>query len=198
MQQENITQTDIEEKEPSYTFNIDGNEREYSIEEIKDLMQKGFNYQLVSDDYQRVLNMAQAEGSSVGEYLSRLEEKRIAERREELLNKCGDSELAEYVLNLEAAASANKDADFDELREYFPQIKDKSELPLEVTCAAKLKGTRLLDEWLRYRQRKQSELSAVRSKQKSGQESSIGSQREHITADYDPAKLQFIKGVWGK
>ena len=198
MQQENINATELQEKEPSYIFDIDGNEREYSPEEVKDLMQKGFNYQLVCEDYERVLKMAQAEGSSVGEYLNQLEEKRISKRREELLNKCGDSELAEYILELEAAASSNTNSDFEELREYFPKIKDKSELPLEVVSAAKLKGTRLLDEWLRYRHKKQNELSAVRSKQKSGQDSSIGSQREHITADYDPAKLQFIKGVWGK
>lgn len=198
MQQENINATELQEKEPSYIFDIDGNEREYSLEEVKDLMQKGFNYQLVCEDYERVLKMAQAEGSSVGEYLNQLEEKRISKRREELLNKCGDSELAEYILELEAAASSNTNSDFEELREYFPKIKDKSELPLEVVSAAKLKGTRLLDEWLRYRHKKQNELSAVRSKQKSGQDSSIGSQREHITADYDPAKLQFIKGVWGK
>lgn len=198
MQQENINVDNVEEKEPSYILNIDGDEREYSIDEIKDLVQQGYNYQLISDDYERVRKMAQLDGGSVGEYLTRLEEKRISERREELLEKCGDAEFAEYILNLETAASANTDADFQELKSYFPQIKDKNELPLEVINAAKLKGTRLLDEWLRYRHKKQSELSALKAKQKSVKQSSVGSQREHITADYDPTKLQFIKGVWGK
>ena len=198
MQQENIDVNNIEGKEPSYILDINGNEREYSIDEIKDLVQKGLNYQLVSDDYERVRKMAQLEGGSVGEYLTRLEEKRMSERREKLLEKCGDAEFAEYILNLEIAASANTDADFEELKSYFPHIKNKNELPTEVTTAAKLKGTRLLDEWLRYRHKKQNELSNLKAKQKLGQQSSVGSQREHIAADYDPTKLQFIKGVWGK
>ena len=50
----------------------------------------------------------------------------------------------------------------------------------------------------RYRHKKQMEISVFKDNEKLANNSSIGSQREHISADFDPAKLEFINGIWGK
>ena len=175
-----------------------GTEREFNLEEMEELAKKAYTYELIIEDWNKVKAMAQTEDKSVSEYLDALRAGRIDKRRSELLEKGADEQLADYILSLENTNDLKSNGFFDEVVEYFPKIKDISELPECVVEAAKLKGSRLLDEWLRYRHKKQMELSAFKDYEKSVANSSIGSQKEHITADFDPAKLQFIKGVWGK
>ena len=193
---ENVTPASAEEL--SVKIDFDGEERSYSISEIKVLAQKGLDYGLIIGDYERIKQMARQNDKNVSEYLSFLEAQRFEARRAELLEKCGDEELAGYILNLESECNTFDNRSFKELKEYFPNITDISELPECVVNSAKVKGSSIVDEWLRYRHKKQMRLSALNNLEASAANSSIGSQREHIAADYDPAKLQFIKGIWGK
>ena len=198
MQQNEENSLKEQAEEITVRLDLGGEERDYRIEELTELAKKGYNYDLISSDWERVKSMAFADGKSVGEYLSSLCENQTSNRRKELIEKCVDEELAEYILNLEASATKNNDCFFGEVLDYFPKIKDISELPLCVVESAKVKGSRILDEWLRYRHKKQTEMSAFKDFEKLTSNSSIGPQREFISADYDPAKLQFIKGIWGK
>lgn len=198
MQQNDEKAVDTKAEEITVKLDFFGEEQDYSLEEVKELAKKGYNYDLISNDWERLKNMAFSEGKSVCEYLNYLSESKTQTRRKELVEKCADEELAEYVLNLENKSQSNNDNFFGEMSEYFPKIKDISELPLCVVENAKIKGSRILDEWLRYRHKKQIEMSAFKNLEKLANESSIGPQREFVSADYDPAKLQFIKGIWGK
>ena len=198
MQQNEENSLKKQAEEITVTLDLGGEERDYKLQELTELAKKGYNYDLISSDWERVKSMAFADGKSVGEYLSSLSENQTSIRRKELIEKCVDEELAEYILNLEASSTKNNDCFFGEVLDYFPKIKDISELPLCVVENAKVKGSRILDEWLRYRHKKQTEMSAFKDFEKLTSDSSIGPQREFISADYDPAKLQFIKGIWGK
>lgn len=198
MQQIKDNDTKPQSEEIIVKLDLGGDERDYKLDEIKELAQKGYNYDLISSDWERVKSMAFAEGKSVCEYLSSLSEDKYNARRKELVEKCADEELAEYVLGLETANKLKNDNFFGEVCEYFPKIKDISELPLCVVENAKIKGSRLLDEWLRYRHKKQIQMSAFKDLETLTTNSSIGPQREFVSADYDPTKLQFIKGIWGK
>lgn len=198
MQQNDENSLKQQAEEIIVRLDLGGEERDYQLHELTELAKKGYNYDLISSDWERVKTMAFADGKSVGEYLSFLSENQTSARRKELIEKCVDEELAEYILNLESSSTKNNDCFFSEVLDYFPKIKDISELPLCVVEKAKVKGSRILDEWLRYRHKKQAEMSAFRDFEKLTSDSSIGPQREFVSADYDPTKLQFIKGIWGK
>lgn len=198
MQQSEENSLKEQAEEITVRLDLGGEERDYKLDELTELAKKGYNYDLISSDWERVKTMAFADGKSVGEYLNSLCEKQASIRRKELIEKCADEELADYVLSLENSATKNNDYFFYEVLDYFPKIKDISELPLCVVENAKAKGSRILDEWLRYRHKKQAEMSAFKDFEKLTSDSSIGPQREFVSADYDPAKLQFIKGIWGK
>ena len=94
--------------------------------------------------------MAALEEKSVSEFVEMLKTQKLEARRQELLEKCGgDKDLAEHFLNLEQGNSKN-DGGFEEVKNYFSEIKDEEDLPWEVLEKSRLKGTKLLDEYLRY------------------------------------------------
>lgn len=197
MQKQNGLQ---EKKTDELTVRLDfgGTQREFTHEEIAELAKKAYSYEQISGDWDRVKTMALSEGKSVCEYLDSLSEIRINKRRSELLEKGADEQLISYILDLEKEKMSTDKGFFDEVSEYFPKIKDISDIPECVVESARVKGSRLVDELLRYRHKKQMEISILKDLEKSAINSSIGPQREHISADIDPAKLQFIKGIWGK
>jgi hypothetical protein len=106
--------------------------------------------------------------------------------------------LADYILGLEEKNSSKTDAAFIEVQRYFPNIKNIDEIPSEVFKAASVKGSNLLNEYLRYLQLAKLTLKAFEKNNIEAKLASVGSQREAISQDFDPAKLQFIKGIWNK
>ena len=189
-----------QEKTDELTVRLDfgGAEREFTLEEISELAKKAYSFEQISSDWDRVKNMALSEGKSVCEYIDALSEDRLNKRRSELLDQGADEQLISYILELEKGKSVTNDSFFNEVLEYFPKIKTISELPECVVESARIKGSRIVDELLRYRHKKQMEISALKDLEKSATNSSIGPQRERISADIDPTKLQFINGIWGK
>ena len=178
---------------------LDGKECRLNAEEAAALAQKGFDYEAIKDDYERIKELALSDGHSVGEFLSLIETQRLNKRRAELLDKCaGNAELADYILLLEAKKKKITDYGLKEVKEYFPSISSIEELPQEVVERSRLRGSSLLDELLRYRHKKSEAQKGLKRAESSASASSVGSQREYIVGDYDPAKLQFIKGIWGK
>ena len=173
--------------------------KQIPLEEAIALCQKGMKFDLISEELSRLKNLAATENLSTSDYLTMLENNKQQARRESLMQKCGgDSSLADYILKLEGVSAEDSLGNFEEVKKYFPEIKSKSELPEAVTAASELKGSSLLDELLRYRLKNQRNIDKLNKNKQDADFASIGSQRETGAADYDPAKLQFIKGLWNK
>ena len=76
------------------------------------------------------------------------------------------------------------------------EITDINELPDEVVDASRLRGSSVLDEYLRYRRRE--EIKTLREMQNmtDAARSSMGAQSNHAAPD-NPERNLFIKALWG-
>ena len=165
-------------------------------DEAAALAQKGMKFDMISADFERLRTLAAKEGHSIGDYISELERRRNATRLEELTQKCGgDTALAEHILSLEQGAAENDS--LAELQEHFPEIRKIDMLPEEVVEAARLKGTALLDEYLRHRLRAAKNRRCERENSAAAAGASIGSQRQS-GAPQNPERNEFIRALWGR
>lgn len=164
------------------------------VSEAAVLAQKGLKFESIEEDYGNLKKIASSSGKSVAQFLLELEKSEALKRKEELTEKCGgNEEMADYVLGLEKGRE--EICGFEELQREFPEIKDISSLPQSVVENAQIKGTLLLDEYLRYRhtEKKNARKSAANSA--SAENSSIGSQTDR-RGGTDPEALEFLKGLW--
>ena len=169
-----------------------------SIDEAGTLAGKGMKYDLIAADYGLLRELAAEKGLSVGAYLDAVLEEKGEKRKSELLEKCGgDEELAGHILTLEKGNSPAKKDGFEELKQHFPEIKTAEDLPDEVTERAALRGTVLLDEYLRYRLRCERELCDAKDTMKRAEASSVGSQKQPA-AGKAAASAEFLRGIWGR
>lgn len=167
-----------------------------TLTEAGNLAQKGMKFDMISSDYERIKVLANENGSGVSDYLTALERQRKEERIKSLTERCGgNEELAQHIMELEGSVSNSKNNGFDELCENFPEIKELEDVPDEVLEKAKLKGTNLLDEFLRYRMLMEREKNEIARSYANGKNSTIGSQSsatlKNASAD------GFLKGLWG-
>lgn len=168
-----------------------------TVPQAAELAQKGMKFDMIRADHERLCALAAAEGKSVSGFIDALENSKKLSRRDEILEICGgNEEFAEHIISLEQNAKCD-DNGLDELREFFPEFDSEEKLPEQVTQAARLKGTRLLDEYLRYRlQEKRNRMTAEKSR-KMAEFSTTGSQRRYGT-DSDPVNIEFLRGIWQK
>ncbi len=199
-------QTDNTSKESAETMPQNGNEitvpikynketKLLDLETAAQLAQKGMKYEAVKDDYELLKKLALKENKSVPEYLNTLSAKHLEDRKNELTEKCGgNGEIAEHIMELE---NAHKDIDngFSELSVMFPEFKTEEDLPRSVLERAKLRGTLLLDEYLRYMLDNERKLKANADNQKRAEKSSLGSQLNRSGA-VNPETEEFLKGLW--
>lgn len=163
-------------------------------ENVRELIKKGMKFDIISDDYARLKGLASDEGQSVSELLTALEGKRLDKRKSELTEKCGgNGEMAEYILGLEGASRDT--TGFDELKKEFPEIKVLEELPGSVIEKAELRGTRLLDEYLRYLHNLQKNADKALKNSLLADKMSIGSQTDR-SGGINPETVEFLKGLW--
>ena len=138
--------------------------------------------------------MALRENKSIPLYIAELDRRYNEEKKQSLTEKCGgNEEIAEHILSLENEKKAGDG--FDELTSAFPEIKSKKNLPREVLDNAELKGTLLLDEYLRYQLSQKRNAQTVARKQREGEKSSTGSlinRRDSQTSETE----EFLKGLW--
>lgn len=199
MENEEKVLTEKDENTSSLSLVLEGEEKTFTPEQIAGFIEKSERFDLIDSEYNRLKGMADKASLSVEEFLNSLENKDKESRRTTLLQKCsGDEELADYILGLEEKNSSKTDAAFIEVQRYFPNIKNIDEIPSEVFKAASVKGSNLLNEYLRYLQLAKLSLKAFEKNNIEAKLASVGSQREAISQDFDPAKLQFIKGIWNK
>ncbi len=170
--------------------------RELNLEDAAMLAQKGLKYDMISSDYERLKNLAGSEAISVSELLNRFEKGREEKRLEQIEEKCGgDKDFARHILELEQKSS--KSDPIKEINEYFPSIKDISQLPQCVIDKSLERGSNLLDEYLRYRAAENLKKKENTTNFNAARNSSIGSQK-NSGFNSDIESDEFIRGIWGE
>ena len=168
--------------------------RNLTLEEATTLAQKGLKFESIEKEYNLLKQLALRENKSIPLYIAELDRRYNEEKKQSLTEKCGgNEELAEHILSLENEKKAGDG--FDELTSAFPEIKSKENLPREVLDNAELKGTLLLDEYLRYLLSQKRNAQTVARKQREGEKSSTGSlinRRDSQTSETE----EFLKGLW--
>jgi hypothetical protein len=153
-------------------------------------------YECVCRDYERLRALAAQENAAVPAFLTQLEQEKAAQRRERLLAECGgNEELAERILRLETPTAP--DDGFAELQAQFPKMDSPEKLPESVREAAAARGTRLLDEYLRYRLLEHRRRESAERQRRRSEAASIGPQREYAPATA-PENAAFVQGVWSR
>lgn len=168
--------------------------RNLELNEAAELAQKGLKFEAIAADYENLRRIASESGKSVSEFLCALEQDSREARKKELLEKCGgNEEMADYILSLEK--NPEEGLGFEELKAEFPEIKDISDLPESVAENAKLKGTLLLDEYLRYRHNAKKNARKAAAQSENALAASIGSQTDR-RGGISPETAEFLKGLW--
>ncbi|MBR6533392.1 MAG: hypothetical protein IKT44_03090 [Clostridia bacterium] len=167
------------------------------LQKVSELAQKGMKFDVISKDYDELKGLAKAEGKSVGEFIQALKSQKNAIRENEILEKCGgDRQFAEHILQLENGTKAESNG-LSELLENFPKIKSLEDLPESVVESAQLKGTLLLDEYLRYLHRQQLAARQSVKSQLKAEQSAMGSLLNKRGAQ-NPETTEFLRGLWQK
>lgn len=185
-----------EPQEITVPVKFNGQLKNLTVGEASLLAQKGMKFDLIKEDFELLKNLAKRKNKSIPEYLQALKQGEIDSRKNELLEKCGgDTELAEKISELEERENGNAFDSFAEVKKFFPKIENEDSLPREVVESSKLKGTLLLDEYLRYllAQKRRQEKS-IKSKEEA-EKSSVGSQFNRKNS-LSPESEEFIKGLW--
>ena len=164
------------------------------LKEAAALAQKGLKFEAIADDFAALKSLAAKRGHSVSEYIAELSRQNEENRRQELTEECGGNEkMADYVMQLEK--SGEESDDFKELNAEFPEIKSIADLPAAVVENAELRGTKLLDEYLRYRLTEEREAKTDALKQKNAENLSLGSLTDR-KGGINPETAEFLKGLW--
>ncbi len=170
--------------------------KKISLEEAATLAQKGMKYEIICKDYEALKALATEDGKSVAEYLEHLKNAKLQSRRNELLEKCGgDTDLAEHFLSLEQAVKKETENDFNEVKKYFPAIKEIEQLPEEVVESSRLKGSSLLDEYLRYLLNEKVKQRKAEEEIQKADKKSMGS-LQNKNGGISPEAVEFLKGLW--
>lgn len=170
--------------------------KELTLLEATEFAQKGLKFDLIFEDYENLKRLSKAAGKSVPEFLSILETELQDKRRKELSEKCGgNEEIAEHIIELEKNANSENNSGLGEIKKYFPEIKGEEDLPDSVVISVKLRGTLLLDEYLRYLLNQKIYLEQMAKIQKNAQNASVGSQLNRKNG-ITPEAAEFLKGLW--
>ena len=190
---ENTAEVPDDNKTISVKFNKEV--KEISLEEAKELAQKGMKFNAVSEILERLKSLSADEGKSVLEYIAALEKKAMLKRTESLIDSCSNKEeLLELITN----RGFDRKPDvlgFDELQSAYPELDDISKVPEEVLENANLHGRNLFDEYLRYLFEKSKREEKI--KKTLADNKSIGSQSKKDDGSFDPVGSRFLKGLWG-
>lgn len=175
---------------------FNGEMKNLTVDEASLLAQKGMKFDSIKNDFEQIKKLARTHGKSIPEFIQAMKQNETELRRKELLQKCsGDTELVDKITALEEKESEISFDSFNEVKEFFPKIQNVEALPEQVVENARLKGTLLLDEYLRYllAQKRRQEKS-IKS-QAEAEKLSIGSQFNQ-NAPVSLESEEFIKGLW--
>ena len=168
-----------------------------TLEEVSSLAEKGMKFDIIVKDYEKLTALANKRGISVSKLIDIIGEEDVKLRKAQLLEECaGNEKIAEHILNLETKSGENND-DMEELREYYPQFENIEQLPDAVIEAVKLKGTKPLDEYLRYCLQEERVRKEHEKNRRAAEDSGIGPQHRTGAAK-DPVNAEFLRGIWNK
>ena len=168
-----------------------------SLEEAGELAQKGMKFEAISDELAVLKQLAAQSGQTVMQFLNSIKKQNDADAVNSLMEKCGDDTvLADKVTKLFSKRDEENDG-FSEVQKYFPEIKNRDDLPESVLDNAKLLSRPLLDEFLRYRLLQEKAVKENLFSQQRGRLSSTGSQINK-TGGETPETTEFLKGLWRK
>ncbi len=167
------------------------------ITRASELAQKGMKFETLSEELELLKQLASESKKTIKQYLSDLKQQKNEAFRDSLIEKCGDDvNLANEVLRL-YEKKAETDDGFLEIQKNFPEIKSRKDLPESVLENAKLCGSNLFDEFLRYRFLQEKAVKDNVLSQQKGIASSAGSQLNKTRGD-NPEAAEFLKGLWRK
>ena len=167
------------------------------ITRASELAQKGMKFETISEELELLKQLASESKKTIKQYLSDLKQQKNEALRDSLIEKCGDDvNLANEVLRL-YEKKAETDDGFLEIQKNFPEIKSRKDLPESVLENAKLCGSNLFDEFLRYRFLQEKAVKDNVLSQQKGIASSAGSQLNKTRGD-NPEAAEFLKGLWRK
>ena len=188
--------TPLETPEITVPIKFNKEIKEIPLSEASALAQKGMKFDLISEEYKTLKNLSQKNNKSIKEFLEDLKLENYNKRAKELCEKCGgDEALAQHILNLENNGETENINGFDELKSYFKNIKKVEDLPDAVIDAARLKGSLLLDEYLRYLLIQKREKENAVNISRFSKDASIGSQLNR-KSNITPEASEFLKGLW--
>lgn len=171
------------------------NSPNYTDGELAEIYKKAQEYDVIIDDYNTLLLLSRESGLSIPELISLVKKAQLNERLSELKDQCnGNEELAQHIIDLETNSSAQPD-DFAELKNYFPKFSEKNQLPESVTESARLRGTLLLDEYLRYLLKENLKTKAAIKEQELRDRASTGSLTNRKN-EINPEAAEFLRGLW--
>lgn len=169
--------------------------KQLDLETAASLAQKGMKYDAIKENYDELLNLAIKSGKSVPQYLNDLKSLEFTERVNYLTEKCGgDSSLAEHIAKIEFAGRKYNNG-FDELKACFPKFKTIEDVPEDILENAKLNGTLLLDEYLRYRLNNERNSKEAKANIEKSEKLSLGSLINRKGAE-SPETEEFLRGLW--
>ncbi len=167
-----------------------------TLQQASELAQKGKKFEAVSGELEDLKELAELKGQSLSQFVASLKAERSIKRQAELTEKCGgDEQLAQHIIELESGKKGTETAGFEELKVFFPQFDSPEDLPEEVLQSASLKGSLLLDEYLRYMLKEKMLSKEIENNQKIAEKNSIGSQLNRSRA-LNPEAAEFLKGLW--
>ena len=194
---ENTQVTDLPESETNeITVPVKFNKeiKELSLEDASTLAQKGLKFEAIEKDFATLKDLAAKENKSVPTFISELGARYNETKKKSLIEECGgNEEIAERILTLENEGKSQDG--LEELKDAFPEIKSYEDLPESVLENAKLKGTLLLDEYLRYLLGQNKILKAAAQKQKENELSSTGP-LVNLKGANNPETEEFLRGLW--
>ena len=191
------TDTTPENEEISIPVKYNKQTINLNFQKAQELAQKGMKFDAIFKDYEMLKELATGEKMSVSEFVNKIKEQTIDKKKSELLEKCGgDESFAQHIMQLESEVNTSLGG-FEELKENFPEIESIENLPECVVENAKLKGTLLLDEYLRYRHAQSMAVKQSLLKQQKAKQSSTGSQLNK-KGHTSPETAEFLRGLWQK
>lgn len=188
-----------EEPAPVIRVKYNKQEREYSLDDAKPLVEMGLKYESFKPSYEKLKFLASTTGQSVSDLIDSLVTSNEQALYEQILKKAnGNEEIAKELFEakkserqrkfdeLKAQESERekqeKEAEKNRLADEFIELKSEvgtfnefSDVPKSVLKIAAKKGISLLDAYLRYERAERKKAEAVKAKQTEAAKTSTGS-----------------------
>lgn len=188
-----------EEPAPVIRVKYNKQEREYSLDDAKPLVEMGLKYESFKPSYEKLKFLASTTGQSVSDLIDSLVTSNEQALYEQILKRAnGNEEIAKELFEAKKAErqrkfdelkaqesereKQEKEAEKNRLADEFIELKSEvgtfnefSDVPKSVLKIAAKKGISLLDAYLRYERAERKKAEAVKAKQTEAAKTSTGS-----------------------